>query len=223
MKYTTIFFDRDNTLTHGNPLNKEFLHSHIELWSGKPLDMSYEKMLDLFYQVSGTKKPWLKSVEKGIKFYKKYYYYLLKGEGITQHLTERAQILFKRLWNNNHVAFPETETVLKKLKQKGYSLGVISDTFPSLKLSLEKIGLAKYFSSFTCSSEVMAYKPDPKIFTAALTKHNAKASECIYIDDYDIEADGARKLGFTSFLIDRSKTRTGEWIVSSLSEVLDFF
>ena len=77
--------------------------------------MSYEKMINLFCQISGTEEPWLNSIDEEIKFYKKYYYYMLIGEGITQNLSERADILFHKLWNNNYAAFPETETVLKTL------------------------------------------------------------------------------------------------------------
>ena len=223
MKYTTIFFDRDNTLTYSNPEKKELLNYYIKLWSGREFSINYSKMIALFKQVCGTEEPFLKSISEEKEFYKKYYYCLLENEGITENLNKKSRLLFYELWNNNSlITFPETEPLLKELKNRNYALGVISDTFPSLELSLQNIGLAKYFSSFTSSSEVGVYKPDPKIFNVALRKHSEKAQNCIYVDDYDVESDGARSLGFTSFLIDREKKTSEEWTITSLTKILDF-
>jgi HAD superfamily hydrolase (TIGR01509 family) len=101
-------------------------------------------------------------------------------------------------------------------------MGVISDTSPSLQLTLEAVGLAKYFTSFTASSLVGAGKPSPIIFNAALNAQNVTAEESLYVDDYDVEADGAREQGFTSFLIDRDNQHTGQWVIKSLKEMVDF-
>ena len=66
------------------------------------------------------------------------------------------------------------------------------------------------------------YKPDPIIFNAALAAHGVKARECVYVDDYRPEADGARDLGFTSFLIDRKGTEKGEWVIDSLRKIVEW-
>lgn len=101
-------------------------------------------------------------------------------------------------------------------------MGVISDTSPSLEYTLQVLGIAKYFTSFTASSLVGAGKPSPVIFNAALSAQGVTAQESLYVDDYKPEADGARKQGFTSFLVDRGGTESGEWVVHSLKELVDF-
>lgn len=102
-------------------------------------------------------------------------------------------------------------------------MGVISDCPPSLKHSLELIGLEKYFTSFTTSSLVGVGKPNPRIFQHALDLERVKAEECLYVDDTLIEADGAREMGFTSFHIDRkgAEVKT-EWTISNLRELITF-
>ncbi len=79
--------------------------------------------------------------------------------------------------------YPETHKVLAALKAQGYRLGVISDTFPSLQASLEALGIAGYFDSFTASSLVGAGKPDPKIFAAATRSLDVPAHDSVFIDD----------------------------------------
>ena len=49
----------------------------------------------------------------------------------------RAEILFNELWcNGDRKLFPETIEVLEYFKSKGYKMGVISDTSPSLEYTL---------------------------------------------------------------------------------------
>ena len=110
---------------------------------------------------------------------------------------------------------------LEYFQGRGYKMGVISDCPPSLELTLEDCGLHRYFTSFTASSLVGAMKPDPIIFNAALKALGVAAEESIYVDDYPPEADGARALGFTAFLIDR-KGGGGPWTINNLRQVVDF-
>lgn len=63
-------------------------------------------------------------------------------------------------------------------------------------------------------------KPDPRIYQAALDALGLRAEECIYVDDYDVEADGARVLGFTAFHLVREGPLTGPWDIASLRELL---
>ncbi len=71
-------------------------------------------------------------------------------------------------------------------------------------------------------SKAKAMKPEHIIFNAALNCHGVTAKEILYVDDYDVEADGARNLGFTSFLINRKDEDKGEWTINSLKEIVEY-
>ncbi|MCL2462100.1 MAG: HAD family hydrolase [Defluviitaleaceae bacterium] len=223
MRYKAIFFDRDGTLTRNNPEKYTWRDKTIATWSGKPFELPYEKMMDLFVKASEGRIPWYKNIDDERLFVKRYYEQLLIGEGVKDNITSMAQELFEQMWcNNDRLPFPETVEVLEYFKSKGYKMGVISDTSPSLEFTLEQLGLAQYFTSFTASSLVGAGKPSPVIFNAALDAQDVKAWESLYVDDYDVEADGAREQGFTSFLIDREGKRPGQWVIHDLREIIDF-
>ena len=169
MKFKAIFFDRDNTLTYFNQEKVRWQNETVASWSGKPLELPYEKMMELFSQASEGRTPWYRNLEDEREFFRRYYKYLLLGEGVTEDVDERAGLLFRELWcNNDRVLFPETVEVLAYFHKRGYRMGVISDTSPSLQYTLEQLGVAKYFSSFTASSLVGAGKPSPIIYNAAL-------------------------------------------------------
>lgn len=222
MSFKAIFFDRDGTLTCWNKQKKDWFNKTVEEWSKRKLEISYDRMMQLF-DTAGYPKDGLKSIEAEKEFWKKYYEELLKSEGVMDSVKERAELLFSELWcNNDRNLYDEVLEVMEYFKSKGYKIGVISDTSPSLQLTLENLGLGKYINSYTCSDLVGVMKPDPVIYNTALESIGVKADESIYVDDYDVEADGARRLGFTSFYLDRSGSRKGEWTIESLTGIIDY-
>lgn len=223
MRYKAIFFDRDNTLTYFNPQKKAWRDETIATWSGKPFALPYEKMMRLFELAAKGRDPWYRDLEDEREFFRRYYRHLLAGEGVQEDLGGRAELLFHELWcNNDRLVYDEVPEVLEYFQARGYRMGVISDTSPSLEYTLQQLGIAKYFTSFTASSLVGAMKPSPIIFNAALRAQGVSAEESLYVDDYKPEADGAREQGFTAFLIDRSGTDKEPWTITSLRQIVDF-
>jgi len=44
------------------------------------------------------------------------------------------------------------------------------------------------------------YKPDPKIYEYVLNDNSSKASECLFIDDDELNIEAAKNLGFKTCL-----------------------
>ncbi|NLI53486.1 MAG: HAD-IA family hydrolase [Clostridiales bacterium] len=214
--YTAAFFDRDNTLIHRDPAVQKTRAEMIERWSGKPLDVP----ADLFDRLLGDRR--LLTVENEIAFWRAYFAELLRSQGVREQLSARADALFDAYWLKGIVVYPETVPVLDWFSARGYRMGVISDTFPSLRLTLEAVGLDRYFQSFVCSDQVGVMKPEPLIYQTALDELGVTAQESLYVDDYDAEADGARALGFTAFHVCRGAEPKEPWDISSLSEMTEF-
>lgn len=217
-----VFFDRDGTLLTGDPKIQAENRARIEKWSGKPyINPSYDEMMALFDK-AGYPKEGHKSVESELAFWPRYYRELLLWAGVTEKLEERVKEMFEATWLKNLKLYPETVEVLEYFKRRGFRMGVISDTSPSLKLTLEAAGIGHYFDCAICSDLVGAEKPDPKIYQAALDALGVRAEESLYVDDYDVEADGARNMGFTAFHIDRSRPGDGKWRIDSLRALVEY-
>ena len=215
------FFDRDNTLLHMDPALRAARTAKIEGWTGRPYHQTYEEMMELFRR-AGYPEEGLKSVQEEICFWRRYYRELLEEEGVTDCLEERAEELWDMTWLKGYQLFPETREVLDWFRSRGVRMGVISDTSPSLPLTLEAAGIGEYFGCAVCSDLVGAMKPDPAIYRAALATLGVPAEESLYVDDYDVEAAGARTLGFTAFHIDRSQPGDGAWRIQSLLKIGGF-
>ena len=114
MKYKAIFFDRDGTLTYFDKEKERWRDQIISQWSGKPFELPYEKMMNLFNLASEGKKPWYKTLDDEREYFKRFYSYLLIGEGIENDLDKRSTLLIGELWcNKDRLLFPEAVEVLE--------------------------------------------------------------------------------------------------------------
>ena len=80
---------------------------------------------------------------------------------------------------------PGVKEALEELKNKGYRLGVISNTASLYSVFdvLEAYGIRDYFEDVTLSSVTGYRKPHPGIFQIALREMKAKAEDCAYVGD----------------------------------------
>jgi HAD superfamily hydrolase (TIGR01549 family) len=126
--------------------------------------------------------------------------------------------------------FPEAKTVLQGLKEKGYTLGIVSDCYPHCRKILEENKLLGFFqnSAVILSYEVgMTKQGGPEIFRHCLGKLGVPAEEAVMVGD-NPESDIVMSSKATEGKICRililanpsSKEKdAGFIIVSSLAEV----
>lgn len=203
-------------------------------WTGLPYAHSYEEMMALFDEAVypdafyfANRLDEAACVKEERAFWLRFYACKLRRAGLVEGVDEKAALLHELTWLKGIVPYPETEKTLAWFYERGYKLGVISDTSPSLRLTFEAAGLGKYFSSYTCSALVGVMKPDPLIYRTALESLGVSAKEALYVDDYVVESDGARAIGMTAFHIlreglDRGYEGEREWDIHSLYEMAEF-
>lgn len=95
-----------------------------------------------------------------------------------------------------YVLYDSTKETLKKLKAKGYRLGVLSDTWPSTVPQLEEDDIAQYFDCFTYSFQLGVFKPDVQLFEDAKQKMGLQPNEILFVDDLARILHGAKEFGF---------------------------
>ena len=93
--------------------------------------------------------------------------------------------------------------IILKLKKKGLKTMLLSNSNASF---FERIVYPKYpqfkglFDKIVISSEVGMTKPGKDIYLYALREIGSKPEESLFIDDSQINIDGAKKLGINGFL-----------------------
>jgi HAD superfamily hydrolase (TIGR01509 family) len=129
--------------------------------------------------------------------------------------------------------FDETVRVLTALRDRGYRLGLVSNTpwgTPDYlwESQLDRFSLAPYFQVRLFSSAVGYRKPDVRIFREALARMNVPAERAVFVGD-EPRADilGASQAGLRTALVLRSGRRPVQMAappdacVQSLAGLLD--
>jgi len=131
---------------------------------------------------------------------------------------------------------PGAEETLLELKQRGYRLGVISNSMSSLDIprSLEEFGWRDLFDVVILSSAMKYRKPAPEIFREATLAMNIEPVHCAYLGNR-ISRDivGCKQAGFTLGIIieppggprpdEQDQTIQPDAIIHTLSELLGIF
>ena len=131
---------------------------------------------------------------------------------------------------------PGVKETLEALQQRGYRLGVISNTASLYSVFdvLERYGIRDYFSDVTLSSVTGYRKPNPGIFKIALRQMQARPEQCAYVGDtLSRDVIGAKRLRFgaaiqiRSFLsAQKDADVTGDWepdhVIGSIADLVDY-
>lgn len=112
----------------------------------------------------------------------------------------RSRHAERNLWSRVR---PGTVEALQELRDRGYRLGVISNSDGRMEALLESVELRSYFD-FVIDSQVVGFeKPDPRIFRLGCERAGAAPDQVIYVGDiYEIDVVGARAVGMRTYLID---------------------
>ena len=65
---------------------------------------------------------------------------------------------------------------------------------------MRRYGIPEFYDEIISAGETGYAKPNPKIFEEALKRLNAKAEECIFVDDTEENIEAARTLGMKVIL-----------------------
>ncbi len=132
--------------------------------------------------------------------------------------------------------FPHASEVIRTLFQRGYRLGIISNTVSSEETPnlLKEHGLDPYFEIVLLSCNFGKRKPDSSLFHAAADWMGVAPSNCAYVgDQIDRDIYGSRHAGFSLAVqvkhsADKKEapgafTEKPDEIIHSLPELLDIF
>jgi HAD superfamily hydrolase (TIGR01509 family) len=223
-----VFFDRDGTLTYGDKRKYAELYEYIRRVSKNG---SFAGLDGVFMDYFGKTEALMGKClcqgtpERERAFWVKFYELVFKAQGgDLDNAAEAEKLLDLFPQQRFKLLFPEVREVLEYFRSRACVMGVISDTGPSLRDSIEFLGIGSYFSRYVAAAEHGVYKPDPIVFNAAIRDLGIRPEECLYVDDYEVEAEGAREFGFVSFHLVRepARERRTRWQIADLREMIDF-
>jgi HAD superfamily hydrolase (TIGR01549 family) len=85
---------------------------------------------------------------------------------------------------------------LSKLYSEGYKMAVCSNSIrKSVEVMIQQAGLDKYFEFYVSNEDVSKGKPDPEMYSKAISKMNLKPEECLILEDNENGVKAAKASG----------------------------
>lgn len=99
-----------------------------------------------------------------------------------------------RMFSRN--TLPGVFELLDYLKEKGYTLGIVSNNDGYTERKCRDVEIDVYFDIISDSTNIGYVKPDPRIFEHTLNKLGLKPEHCLHVGDmYGADVVGAKNAG----------------------------
>jgi len=214
-----VLFDLGGTLVRTDPISEIFLRIlrrhkvHVSLeWREEIFPEVVELDLESF------KLPY-------IEFWRAYNLRILEKLGVQGDLERLADRLTEEWWDNAELeVYPEVEDTLRRLRQMGLKIGIVSNGFQiDIHEILSRTGLEGMFDLTVGVDDVKKPKPHPEIFIYALKKLEIKPHEALFVgDNPETDYKGAEAAGLKPLLIDRENKIQGLYRkIRNLREVIN--
>lgn len=101
------------------------------------------------------------------------------GKELTNHYDTR--------FGDHNVIFPNAPVLMKELKSRGYTVGVITNGPSYLQNhKMDTSGLRQYCDIVVVSGDVGVHKPNPAIMKYTIDKLGLLPQECVYVGDHPV-------------------------------------
>jgi HAD superfamily hydrolase (TIGR01509 family) len=127
-------------------------------------------------------------------------------------------------YSDNVLPLPGCREMLATLKQRGFVLGIITDTMHPLDRKqrwLDAIGVTEFIDVLACSTALGAHKPDPAIYLGALQQAHLTPAEAAFVGHAADELDGARRAGLATVAVLYEPEARADYYAESLLALLD--
>ena len=91
--------------------------------------------------------------------------------------------------------FPEMCSLIKKLKENGYGIYLLSNASSDFHERRKGIPALEFFDGVVISADYKLLKPEKEIYLTLFEKFLLNPDECYFIDDVQKNIDGARAAG----------------------------
>ena len=230
-KYRHLLFDLDHTLWDFEANAKATLQElHVALQLEKRGVDDFERFHRNY--IAHNEKLWeryrngyIKQDELRIK---RMWLVLLDFKISDQDLAKELSARFLELLPTRTILFPYTKEILQYLRDKGYTLHLVTNGFEKTQYNkLMYSGLRPFFKEIITSEGSGSLKPNKEIFRFALDKCCATANECIMIgDSIEVDIMGAMNAGIDQVYVNHLGIEPAvnpTYSVSSLKELEEIF
>jgi putative hydrolase of the HAD superfamily len=148
---------------------------------------------------------------------------ILSLYGITQLEQVTRGLKAMKKDENNVLFFEGVRETLLTLKDKGYLLGIVTDTANPLHAKLnwfERGGFGHVWDAITSSLDVGVRKPDSKIYCAAMEQLGVSIEQTVFLGHKKSELEGAKAVGMKTIAFNYDEDAPADYYVEKFADIL---
>lgn len=116
--------------------------------------------------------------------------------------------------------YDDTILVLETAIKKGWKNYILSNNYPELRQTIDRLELSTYFTDFIISGEIGLDKPQPEIFEYA-KRLAGYPKQCYMVgDNPNADIEGAKNAGIPAILVHKNVSSRADYTFDTLSEIL---
>jgi beta-phosphoglucomutase-like phosphatase (HAD superfamily) len=180
-RISCVLFDLDGVLVDATEWHYIALNRALALFG---FDITRYEHLSDYNGLPTRKKLQMLSVEKGLP------------QALHDTLSRLKQVYTRdEILTRCRPVF-EKEYMLSRLRHEGYRMAVCSNSIrESLRMMVQQSGLETYLEFLVSNEDVSCPKPDPEIYTTAMTQMGVRPTETIIVEDSLHGLEAARRSG----------------------------
>jgi beta-phosphoglucomutase len=180
-KIKAIIFDMDGVLIDARDWHYEALNKALSMFG---MAISRFDHLVTYDGLPTKEKLKMLSLEKGLAGGLHSFINELKQQFTIEQVIMKCRPVFHHQY------------ALARLKNEGYKLVVCSNSIKdTITIMLTKAGIIDYFDFYLSNQDVKKSKPDPEIYTTAITKLGLTKEECLVVEDNENGIKAAQAAG----------------------------
>lgn len=103
-------------------------------------------------------------------------------------------------WYRHFTPMPGMEELIAQLKAEGYGIYLLSNAASNVHDYEQMLSVFRHFDGKFFSSDYGLLKPDARIYRKFLEIFSLHAEECLFVDDMNVNIEGALNEGFSGFV-----------------------
>jgi putative hydrolase of the HAD superfamily len=172
---------------------------------------------------AGAKRALARQAFQGQISQDQYWEALLRLYGVTQpeRIDHGKRILEEE--ENDIEFFPAVRETLDALKERGFLLGIVTDTANPVHVKLSWLargGIGDVWDSIISSRELGVCKPDPRIFQAALRQLGLTSEQAAFVGHDASELEGAEALGMSTIAFNCAESARADFHIERFDDLL---
>lgn len=205
MKIKAVIFDMDGVLIDARDWHYESLNKALGLFGS---EITRYDHLVTFDGLPTKKKLEMLSLEGGLPTKLHDFINDLKQE----YTWEIVYTTCKPIFHHRYA--------LSKLKNEGYLLSVCSNSVrKTIELMMERSGLIEYLDFFLSNQDVVKGKPDPEIYSKAISRLGFQPDECLIVEDNQNGIKAALASGANLLKVENPDDVTYQNIIKRIKEI----